>query len=126
MINVTYEYYRDTYKGKLIPQDEFDVIARKAGYLLDAMTFGRLKNASSSFLTEDIIARVSDCLCEIADKLQMNTEDGVISEGVKTSETVANWSQSYLSASLPKSLKANIKASVDMYLGGTFLTCAWV
>ena len=47
MVYADYTYYKETYLGKLIPEDEFPMLAKRASEYLDYITVGRAaENAS--------------------------------------------------------------------------------
>lgn len=126
MYTVTYEYYTETYGGKSLSEDDFPFVMRKASMIVDNMTFGRLGSLNIDNVDDNLKDKINTCLCEVADKISANSEDGVVNDGIKSSESVANWSVSFATSSLPKSVMGSLKSSVNLYLGGTFLTCMWV
>lgn len=128
MYQVSYEYYSSSYGGETISEEEFKGVSRKAGYIVDSMTFNRFSKLNADELSEDMLERVNDCLCAVADMVYNNSENGVMETRAVASESVANWSVSYGSSGSSgsgSSVMSGIKSLVDMYLGGTYLTCAW-
>lgn len=66
MAYVDIDYYLDEYYGDaepLIPDDDFELIEKKARKYLDFYTFGRIKSFAEEELTEDI----KNCMCELCD-----------------------------------------------------------
>lgn len=125
MYRVSYDYYSREYGGINISEADFGIISRKASLIVDNITFNRLSKVDFGNLAEDMTDRINMCLCEVCDKIQASNEDGFLVDSVKSSESLANWSVSYDSKSVPSSVLKSFKNSVDMYLGGSFLTCAW-
>lgn len=125
MYTLTYDYYKQNYGGILLDEDTFTPIMTKAVILVDNIVFNRLSTLDKSKICEFLLTRINFCICEVCDKISKYTQDGAITDGVKSSETVGNWSVSFSTDSLPSSVLSSIKKTVDSYLGGSYLTCAW-
>lgn len=124
MYKVDFQYYKNAFGGNL-SEDEFKRLSRKAVIFVDNLTFGRLSKLDVSKMDEDLKEKVNMCICEVVEKINSNSEDGVLADGVKTSESVENWSVTYAQNSVSSSLLTSFKSTVEMYLGGTYLLCAW-
>ena len=85
MISVDYEFYVQTFKGKMDEAD-FERLNVKASAYLDRVTFGRINDS----LPEDVQQKVRLALCEVADTFLLNEQGGELQ-----SETVGPWSRSY-------------------------------
>lgn len=126
MITVDYSYYKDTFGGKAVLEEDFNGVSRKAQYILSYLTYGRTDN-----LLEDacpsVATRVKDCLCALCDSVNANTDsDGALSDKLVSSQSIGSKSISYVVASSSKSSMTSYSGIVDMYLSGTYLLCAWV
>ena len=80
-----YEFYKDEYKGTLIPESAFNNLELKASYFIDSITFNRI--VESGKLSEE----VSYAVCSVAEVIKKIEDDG----GIKSSETIGNHSVTY-------------------------------
>lgn len=60
-------YYRETYKGKIIPNDEIDNMLEQAQEKIDSITFNRIVKNGFEKLTEFQKEKVSKAICTQAD-----------------------------------------------------------
>lgn len=86
---VTYDYYKNTFGGSAISETEFNSLEREARKRLDGFTFNRIKN-DNTLITDD----VKECLCVMMEKKQ--AIDNQTETGTKASETVGNYSVTYV------------------------------
>lgn len=86
---VTYEFYKDEYKGQSIPSSSFDMYIRKAESLVN-----KLLRVYVIYNTEEEIANVKDfCICDVADLLYTIDETiggNVVSESDGSSSITYN------------------------------------
>ena len=107
MAYATYEFYKDTYRGKVISEDDFSSWLFKATCLIDDRTQNRISEVTQA---------VSYAACSVADLLYAdNKADG---KRIR-SENIGSWSVSY--ADLDDSLAKRIQDSLQLYLGKTGL-----
>lgn len=94
---IDYAYYKDTYKGDLIPSNKFDFYCLKATQYIKANTFDSVDE-------NNVIDEVKMCCCELCDIIY-KSEQSAKSNGI-TSEKVGEYSVSYESS---KNIKENQK-----------------
>lgn len=111
MISVDYEFYVQTFKGKMDEAD-FERLNVKASAYLDRVTFGRINDS----LPEDVQQKVRLALCEVADTFLLNEQGGGIA-----SETNDGISVTYVSGSKALTDAQRLNSAVSLYLGGTGL-----
>ena len=58
----TFEQYKTD--GGALPEDQYNVLAKQAAYMIDAATMGRARDAPSS-----LAAPLSDCECALVDAM---------------------------------------------------------
>ena len=80
---VDYEFYRDNYKGTLIPESSFDNLELKASYFIDSITFNRIVKSG------EISEEVAFAVCSVAETINK------INDGNKLSETIGDYSVTY-------------------------------
>lgn len=118
MVYADYTYYKETYLGKLIPEDEFPMLAKRASEYLDYITVGRAAENAS-------LPALQDACCALAEQYKVieKAQESVLSEtGEKSSETVGSYSVSYRSsAELAKNSTEEMSFIVSRYLGRTGL-----
>ena len=82
MIYADYTYYKDSYGGRTVSEEDFPRLAAKASAYIDRLTFGRAaENAADE--------RLKKCCCELCDCLTLTDGSGGM---VKQSESVGSWS----------------------------------
>ena len=73
-MNVTYEYYKDSFGGSIIPENRWDTLELRISARLDQYTFNRME--SGNWKNEAKAA-----LCEMAEYMYQNADrDGIASE----------------------------------------------
>ena len=104
MIYADFEFYRDSYFGKLIPEEDFPRLSLRASQYIDYITQGRAAARAE-------LEPVKMCCCELAEQYQTietarelaakSLSAGVseVSDGAEVqSESVGSWSRSYRSS----------------------------
>jgi len=105
-MNVTYEYYKETYGGSLIPENRWKSLEIKMTARLNQYTFNRMKEG-------DWPEKAKAALCEMCDcAYKYEERDG------KTSENNDGYSVSY---DIGKSLDAMLYEIAEIYLINTGL-----
>ena len=93
MVEVTYSYYKDEFKGSLVEENEFSRLLETAKIYVLNRTFG-----NADFITEDNIYadRIKFTLCSVMDLIKTHTSDDGTEHGEVASESVGgSWSRSY-------------------------------
>jgi len=100
VIYADYSYYKDTYMGNAIAEEEYPRMATRAGQYLDYITMGLSKKNAD-------LEAVKMCACalaenyqsiEAAEKLSLRSlQAGTADTAEVQSETVGSWSRSYRS-----------------------------
>lgn len=111
MMCVDFAYYSGVYGGKIIPENDFDLLAKKS--------FSRILQAiSEREIPEKFNEKVKDCCCEIAEKIYISD-----SENAKIlSEKIGNYSITYADNSENSAeLNKSCKAVIWRYLGNSGL-----
>lgn len=114
MIFADYRYYKDQFRGSLIPEAEFEYRAARASEYLDRVTFGRI---SEEIMGSDTAAALSirSCCWAIAE-----ADHSYEKNAGKTSEKIGSYSVSYAESS--DEIRDNSRNKLaDMYLGNTGL-----
>lgn len=114
-----YEYYKENFGGKLIPEENFNRSVIMAGRYIDLFTFDRITGEN-----QDKIEGLKDCACDMAESIyKVLTVD---SGKEKKSETTDGYSVSYVTEqsdgeSIMDVLKRNLYAIATLYLSRTGL-----
>lgn len=107
MAYAAYEFYKDTYRGEVIPADDFDFWLFQAECLINDCTQNRITTVTQA---------VSFAACAVADLLYSDEK----ADGKRIrSESVGSWSVSY--ADLDDSTAKRIRDALRRYLGNTGL-----
>lgn len=72
---VTTEYYRDEYKGNLIPKEDVGQYLRKASRHIDSLTYNRVVGRGISGLTEFQQEVIREVVCQQADFEYENADE---------------------------------------------------
>lgn len=124
MVNVTYSYYKDEYFGDLIQEEEFKKLIKRAKPYLSVRTFGRVDNIDESS-DENIVNKIKDTYCSVAEILKAHTGDDGIEFGVVTSESVGgSWSRSFSVDEKAKNIASIINDKICLHLANTGLLYA--
>lgn len=81
-----YAFYRDTYGGVLLGEEDFTRLCRRAAERLTADTFGRCETAGAGTR-----GQVDLCLCAMAEALAESERGG----DRLAAESLGSWSRSY-------------------------------
>lgn len=105
-MNVTYEYYQDSFGGSLIPESRWKSLEIKMSARINRYTFNRMREGDWPIQAKTALSEMCDCAYEYEKR------DG------KTSENNDGWSASY---DVSKSLEAMLYEIAETYLVGTGL-----
>ena len=72
---VTPEYYKDTYKGSAVPEDELERALRQASRHIDSLTYNRIVGRGFSDLTEFQQEVIQEVVCLQADFEHENADE---------------------------------------------------
>lgn len=111
---VDYEYYSNTYGGKTIPKDSFDVVEKRAEAVLHRITFDRVKQLP------EIPDLVKDAICAMA---EVRYQEEKKQPGLK-SETIDGYSVTYESSGGTAGASGTVKLMYEeakVYLANTGL-----
>lgn len=136
MIETTYAYYHNTYKGEL-DEDTFNKFNKKAGYKIDNITNGAYKSVSAASASETMKTDVREMTCEVVDRLAAlsgatgDEMDVEASFGNLKSYKVGSVSKTYSGnaekkASLASTTDGSIRDIVIEYCGKYGWGCRWV
>jgi len=112
VIYADYRYYRDEFRGKLIPETDFDRAAMSATQYINNVTFGRI----GSNVTE----AVKNACCAVAEVYYSGSVSPRAASGI-TSEKVGNHSVSYSAAENISTQAKRLRSAVKLWLGSTGL-----
>lgn len=72
---VTPEYYRDSYKGSIIPSDSLEKALRQASRHIDSLTYNRIVGRGFSNLTDFQRETIREVVCKQADFEHENADE---------------------------------------------------
>jgi len=87
MQEAIYNYYTDHYGGRVIPENEFSYVIKKAEMYLHSFTFNQLEGQPYDNI-------VKNCLCDMAEAIYKVEKRG--DESIKKSESTDGYSVSYV------------------------------
>ena len=97
MAYADYDFYKNTYKGKLSGED-FEILSERATVLIDGYTdFFIVRHGGIEALPADLALRVKKCCCALAEVVK---SAGNGSSGIVTSEKVGDYSVTYASSTV--------------------------
>ena len=108
----SYDYYKGTYLGNLIPEQDYARVALRADQYLDYYTMCKVKNHTE-------LDAVKMAACALAEQYYEMDQLPVASG--KQSETVGSYSVTYRSAEDIQRIKLVLPNIVRMHLAGTGL-----
>lgn len=111
MIYADYDFYKEQFCGRTIPQDDFRYFAARASEHIDAATFGRLEND----IPEEHAEKIQSCCCALAE-----TEYRFDQRSDISSEKNGSYSVTY-SAKSSDSHSVDMNRIIARYLGSTGL-----
>ncbi len=109
-MNVTYEYYQDSFGGSLIPESRWKSLEIKMSARINRYTFNRMREGDWPIQAKTALSEMCDCAYEYEKR------DG------KTAENNDGYSVSYDTG---KSLDAMLYEIAEIYLANTGLM-SWV
>lgn len=109
---VDYNYYHDTYSGKLIDADSFSHAEKEAEAYMDAITFGRVRRL------DEIPECVKDAICSAAEIMHQYL-DGRMSPA--KSESNDGYSITYADAMTDARCQSSMKIAMRRHLANTGL-----
>lgn len=107
-----FDYYKGSYLGTLIPEQDYPRVALRADQYLDYFTMGKVKLCPA-------MESVKMAACALAEQYY-EMDQLPVSSG-KQSETVGSYSVTYRSAEEIQRIKSGLPDVVRMYLAGTGL-----
>ena len=107
-----YDYYKGTYRGRLIPEQDYPRVALRADQYLDYYTRCRARDNAE-------LEAVKMAACALAEQYY-EMDQLPIATG-KQSETVGSYSVTYRSAEDIQRIKLGLPGIVRMYLSSTGL-----
>lgn len=72
---VTSDYYKDTYKGSTVPDDELEKALRQTSRHIDSLTYNRIVGRGFSSLTEFQQEVIQEVICQQADFEYENADE---------------------------------------------------
>ncbi|MBS5955480.1 MAG: hypothetical protein KIC73_01060 [Clostridiales bacterium] len=72
---VTLEYYRETYQGSIIPEEEQEKALRQASRHIDSLTYNRIMGRGFSYLTEFQQEVIKEVICQQVDFEYENADE---------------------------------------------------
>lgn len=93
MVEITYSYYKDEFKGSLVNENEFSRLLETAKIYVSNRTFG---SSDSVDETHPYASRIKFTLCSVIELIKVHTSDDGTEHGAVTSESVGgSWSRSF-------------------------------
>lgn len=93
MVEITYSYYKDEFKGSLVNEDEFSKLLETAKIYVSNRTFG---NSDDIDETNPYASRIKFTICTVVDLIKVHTSDDGTEHGAVASESVGgSWSRSF-------------------------------
>lgn len=112
MVTVSYEFYKDSYRGS-ISEDDFNKCIFKATRLVSNRTNSRIDTISDDDTNQDLVTDIKLCICNVIDKVQYYSE----SNGkVIASQSSGKMSESYVVDSSKTSVEKDIADVIKLWL----------
>lgn len=93
MVEITYSYYKDEFKGSLVNENEFSKLLETAKIYVSNRTFGHTDSIDE---THPYASRIKYTLCTVIELIKVHTSDDGSEHGAITSESVGgSWSRSF-------------------------------
>lgn len=97
MAYADYDFYKNTYKGKLSGED-FEILSERATDLIDGYTdYFIVKHGGIASLPEELAQRVKKCCCALSEAVS-SVKNGA--SGAMTSEKVGDYSVTYAASTV--------------------------
>ena len=114
MVTVTYEFYKDIYRGSL-NEDNFNKNLLKATRLVSNRTNNKIDSISDDDENQNLVNDIKFCICNVIDKVQYyNTNNGK----VVASQSSGKVSESYVVDSSKTSAENDIADVIKSWLSG--------
>lgn len=112
MVTVSYEFYKDSYRGSL-SEDDFNKNILKATRLVSNRTNSRIDIVSGDDTNQGLVTDIRLCICNVIDKVQYYSE----SNGkVIASQSSGKISESYVVDSSKTSVERDIADVIKLWL----------
>lgn len=112
MVTVSYEFYKDSYRGSL-SEDDFNKCILKATRLVSNRTNNKIDTISDDDANQDLVTDIKFCICNVVDKVQYyNTSNGK----VIASQSSGKISESYVVDSSKTSVERDIADVIKLWL----------
>lgn len=105
-------FYKETYAGNVIAEQDFHRLMQRASSYIDRITDGRAASYSPA-------EPVKMATCAVAEAWQVNEQGGDL-----VSQSVGSWTRTYTKQA--KSDEARLYAAAEMYLANTGLLSRWL
>lgn len=119
-----YEFYKDTFLGEDIQEDDFRRMELRAEEKLNAFTFGRIKLMDEKLMTDDLALTIRKAVCAMAEEVQRSNPSYADLPGGVSSENLDGYAVSYAgrsSAQMHSDHISAMKSVAVQYLGHTGL-----
>lgn len=118
MLEITYAYYRDTYGGTSIAEENFAFILQRAIGIANGILTVDLYDYTAGDFPEVLENRLKTAICGAADVVNSATDSGsAVVSGIVASESVAGaWSKSYAVSSKTTNSEAKLRQDVRSVL----------
>jgi hypothetical protein len=113
-----YDFYKNVYHGTGIPEDDFIRLEARAEDELDAMTFHRIPNIDSKFMTNELAMNIRKAVCALAE-VQSTGETAGAGIGI-SSESNDGYSISY-SQNVQQEISKRMSNAAGKYLADSGL-----
>lgn len=112
MVTISYEFYKDSYRGSL-SEDDFNKCILKATKFVSNRTNNRIDTISDDNINQDLVTDIKLCICNVIDKVQYYSE----SNGkVIASQSSGKISESYVVDSSRTSVERDIADVIKLWL----------
>lgn len=112
MVTVSYEFYKDSYRGS-ISEDDFNKDILKATRFVSNRTNNRIDTISDDDINQDLVTDIKLCICNVIDKVRYYSE----SNGkVIASQSSGKISESYVVDSSRTSVERDIADVIKLWL----------
>ncbi len=127
MLEITYAYYRDTYGGTSIAEENFAFILQRAIGIANGILTVDLYDYTAGDFPEVLENRLKTAVCGAADVVNSATDSGsAVVSGIVASESVAGaWSKSYAvsgkTTNSETKLRQDVRSVLEDFLSGANL-----
>lgn len=127
MLEISYSYYKDTYGGTSIAEENFAFILQRAIGIANGILTVDLYDYTSGDFPEVLENRLKTAICGAADVVNSSTDSGsAVVSGIVASESVAGaWSKTYAVSSKTTNsetkLRQDVRSVLEDFLSGANL-----